>query len=140
VITFVIIKSDERRLAGRTSVLGRVSPLGGPKITNDFTNLNSLGAGVKIHDGESLALYAIHADTRLRQEGRNNKMWGGGIRPYQVGLAACLSFSAASFFASSWSDTDLCFIESAGVQQRTSLAFAHHSHRRRLALRRLLCW
>jgi len=131
VITFVIIKSDEPRLAGRTSVLGRVSPFGGPKITNDLTNLNSLGAGVKIHDGESLALFAIHADKYKPDCGTvgrsTTKCRAGGIRPCPVGPSACLSFSAASFFSASWSDTDLRFIESAGVRQRTSLALAHHN-------------
>jgi hypothetical protein len=58
----MIIKSHERRLAGRTSVLGRLSPFGGPKITDELTNPNSMSAGVKVHEGESLSLFTIHAD------------------------------------------------------------------------------
>jgi hypothetical protein len=80
VITLVIIKSHERCVAGRTSVLGRRSPFGGPKITGGLTDLNGPGTGVKVRDSESLALFAIHADKYKPIAGResinNNKVVG----------------------------------------------------------------
>jgi hypothetical protein len=108
VITLVIIKSHERCVAGRTSVLGRRSPFGGPKITGGLTDLNGPGTGVKVRDSESLALFAIHADKYKPIAGResinNNKVVGVELGRIGSGCRL-LESSAASFLASSWSDS-----------------------------------